>query len=443
MKPTSSALRQFLVGAIGTVALSSTLSLCQQQQPQHQHQHQQQVLLQDKQRFVDRYNANLNANGSYNESYDDDSHGGGLLLQQSPAVTKLKLERTEKGDETSRSPCHPDLGILACPKPGESCQQDQQRENNSSSSSSSIIIHNWYCVSRNDSEHSNEDSNDPQQQQQLQLQQQTKIVSQQQTKAERRFLFDSANQFPPSGAVYDSCTYDKQLEYNYYSTIRQPSAWDRCACKGYGYDLPSQSTIYTDVDYCHHVNIYYCKAYYNDRESGRYDPSSYDACLCTTYAEANKEHSIPNKASDFCTELPYRYCKHYFPNGDLVGGAECLCDNFDYQQFCDFVPPPGFVPVTPPTPAPGGTDTDTTDATDTTTTTTAPPSKHPTRKPSYPPTRNPTRNPTADPTTNPTRTPTATPTRTPTHNPTQKPVSLSKFADENETKRNESKSHGK
>eukprot|EP00531_Pseudo-nitzschia_arenysensis_P010762 CAMPEP_0116154264 /NCGR_PEP_ID=MMETSP0329-20121206/21688_1 /TAXON_ID=697910 /ORGANISM="Pseudo-nitzschia arenysensis, Strain B593" /LENGTH=409 /DNA_ID=CAMNT_0003651233 /DNA_START=150 /DNA_END=1379 /DNA_ORIENTATION=- len=237
---------------------------------------------------------------------------------------------------------------------------------------------------------------------------------QDETQSSRRSLFfeifgNTNEHFPPSGPNYDECTYDKGYTYIYNSTIRYPSAWDVCVCKEYEYELPNgESSVYNDVEYCHDVNKYFCANYY-DKDAG-HDPNAYDACLCSTY----NGKKIPFKSNDFCDELPKRYCEDYYAYGDVVGIARCLCETFNYDDWCGFEPPEGFVPVAPPTPGPP---------------TTRPPTKRPTREPTRVPTRRPTREPTINPTRNPTRKPTDAPTEKPTlaptdptRNPTRKPT---------------------
>lgn len=421
MKPTTPALRHFFAGAAATVILSQLSSAEKTEQLRLQQEKRQlAALILGGEPSVQNYHHH-NTEGLLRASVGD----AAVHLDERKIVAgvlrnppTLKKKKQPKGER-----CHPDLGVLACHKNGESCQRGSADYLDNIGDTKSD---HWYC-----SPFSNETET-------MEMSHETKNAlafrrKRQQDRRHNRKLNErgsflehihaeeiennanaahhmhrALDKFPPSGPVYDHCTYTKGLEYNYYSTIKFPSAWDRCACKGYNYDLPEQTTVYTDVDYCHKIHIYYCSGYYNDRDSGYDDPSSYDACLCSTYDEANKP--IPNKPSNFCTNLPKRYCEHYFPGGDLVGVAKCLCDDFNYQNYCNYQPPPGFVPITQPTQPPTmGPPTDSSST------------GNPTRSPTKEPTSNPTHEPTKNPTTNPTK----NPTQKPTDEPTASPVSAS------------------
>ncbi|VEU42700.1 unnamed protein product [Pseudo-nitzschia multistriata] len=418
MKPTSTALRQFLTGALGTVVLSSTLSLGRQpeqeprQRAEHQHEHAQSDRLRLPNAGVVR--AGLAIGGkpdgsvlggvSRPETTNQDSDG---VLDSSSGDPPglLQNSQTEGPAPPKGSRCHPDLGVLACPKRGESCQLWQPGGSDSHNDSESNPK--WYCQQTRAPPTPHKASRDHGFHQLF-----PRFLQVADEAADDDFL--PAAQFPPSGEVYDYCTYHKQLEYNYYSTIEMPSAWDRCACEGYGYQLPNQES-YSDVEYCHRINIYYCKAYYaeeSERPSGFHNPSAYDKCLCATYSESGYEEYIPGKNRNFCSDLPTRYCQYYFPNGDLVGEAECLCESFGQQDMCDFVPPEGWVPPTPAPPVAPVVPTEFPTRT---------PTKEPTPAPSVSPTQRPTGSPTQKPTAGPTALPTPAPTKPPTVAPSGVP----------------------
>ncbi len=383
MKLSTSALKHFLFCATATAVVSTSFggerqsnsaadiaeeetkhyyyNYYHKEQEQHK-SHQQTALLYDQNGFDTTRHSDL----GIHDHHPRDRNG---------ALTSLPTgNQTAVANKTNstRTPCHPDLGVLACPRKGQQCRKTSR----SAQMDAKNKTIGWHCVGEHETETSRS------------------LIFE---------IFGNTNQhFPPSGPKYDECTYDKGYTYIYNSTIRYPSAWDVCVCKEYEYSLPNgESPVYNDVEYCHDINKFFCANYY-DKDAG-HDPNAYDACLCSTY----DGNSIPGKPNDFCDELPKRYCEDYYAYGDVVGIARCLCDTFGYDDWCDFEPPEGFVPVAPPTPGPP---------------TTRQPTLRPTREPTKKPTRRPTREPTINPTHIPTNKPSKTPTETPTFKPAAKPT---------------------
>ena len=463
MKPTASALRQFVLCAAATAVASSFSSPVvaaekdsgparitqevqqwqqqyeQEQQQEHQHQQEQEQQNHKEERVEDENGGDFHDNDSnhyfgtidfafdgqrnqqnrhnYNHNHNHNHNREGVLLSSPVTDTETKTSNgTEtNGQEIHRSPhtpCHPDLGVLACSKTDDFCTKTQLPLP-LPLPYSEIGEHNWewHCVPRRQMESGAYPENrSPQQIPAIGVTKNTTpasaSASASATTAEqsRRFL-NELNAFPPSGILYDQCTYDLKYDYDYDSTIQFPSGWDRCACRLYGYELPEETLIYSDVEYCHKVNIYYCANYYDNTEEK--DPNAYDACLCSTY----DGKPIPDKANDFCDEIPKRYCEAYY-QGDVVGIAKCLCETFAYQDWCNFEPPETVVPVQQPTPTPSTTNTGPTFE----------PTPNPTAEPTLPPTPNPTAKPTPKPTGTPTLKPTQEPTRFPTKRPTVGPT---------------------
>ena len=163
-----------------------------------------------------------------------------------------------------RQRCHPDLGALACLNQGESCKKivladiaedsyrfDQETEEG--------LEQGWYCIV--DSEQMEERHGFHQQQlqevkneegdendvsslvatshRQLTIKEAKQRLwngpggrhrGRRNRESNGRFL---QNDYPaPTGPIYDECS--KNYEYDYSSTIYEPSGWDRCACNGYG-----------------------------------------------------------------------------------------------------------------------------------------------------------------------------------------------------------------
>ena len=390
MKPSTSALKHFVLCATATAVVSSWSLFVKSESESEVH-------LDKRSEDESMHSQNQNAkqpfhdgNGNHHTTIkttttttgDTRQHRDDLGMQETPVLVN-QPKRVEVGTRTqlqtaTRTPCVPDLGVLACPKTGQICQESSTSKSSHHSSSNSFTS--WHCVSDIDNTYG--------------------VITQSQ-----RLL---QLQFPPDGPFYYKCTYTDKLEYVYESSIRYPSAWDRCVCKAYDYQLKyPTSEIYSDVEYCHKINKYYCANFYDSNADN--NPNAYDVCLCSTY----DGKSIPDKPNNFCQEIPKRYCDAYYPGGDLVGIASCLCDTFGYQDWCDFEPPEGFVPITQPTPAPPAVPTSPRPTTE--------PTRRPTGQPTRKPTRNPTRNPTRKPTRQPTRKPTVFPTENPTPNPTLAP----------------------
>lgn len=316
----------------------------------------------------------------YDHIEKDNSSGIGVIHNENLGIHNHH-------QETQREPCHPDLGVLACSNKAEVCAKVPL--SSLSGSEDGETDGDWYCVPEN-----TENASQRQKQQHQFGETPSKPKARRKLDDPANFEFDN---FPPEGEFYDKCTYDG-YEYDYNSTIMYPSAWDRCVCNLYDNELPEpDSVLYNDVQYCHKINLYYCANYY-DKDADN-DPNAYDACLCSTY----NGQDIPDKPDDFCEELPKRYCDTYYPDGDLVGIAKCLCETFGYDDWCDFEPPPGFVPVGPPSPSPPVS---------------IGPSVSPTREPTHQPTIRPTPKPTEKPTLKPTDGPTRPPTQEPTEVPT-------------------------
>jgi hypothetical protein len=435
MKPTASALQKFLLCAAATAVASSSPVVAaeqgsvparitqdvQQRQRQRQHQKEERVGLKTALLYEDEDGENFHHDNDSHHNFGGITYGGpgnhqhlhkqdrdGVLLSSPVTETKTQAQETHRMPHT---PCHPDLGVLACSQTGEFCTKillplplpyPETREPN----------WDWHCVPRRPTESDARVSagaypanrSPPQT---TAISETTKTMTTTPTKHQKERSRRLFNQFPPSGTLYDQCTYDLKYDYDYNSTILHPSGWDRCACRLYDYQLPEPETlIYTDVEYCHNVNIYYCANYYD--KTLETNPNAYDACLCSTY----DGKPIPDKANDFCDEIPKRYCEAYYPNGDVAGIAKCLCDTFEYQDWCNFEPPEGFVPVQQPTPKPPTASTGPTFE----------PTPEPTAEPTLPPTPQPTEKPTLKPTGTPTLKPTHEPTRNPTIRPTVEPT---------------------
>ncbi len=382
MRLSASALKHFLVCATATAVASSASTFGVESESRTQLEGNT-----GEEKSQQQYAHHMNNHGQHYHNHNESigKHSNNLHTTRD-GLLRNASNSTQRHSEQRRTPCHPDLGVLACPKPNQLCQKSAFSDSVTSTDEDGNTLHlnieEWHCVDE---------------------------------AMMRRQL-----QFPPSGEFYDLCTYEKKLIYNYNSTIRYPSAWDLCVCKYYDYQLPDgQSFIYSDVDYCHKINKYYCATYYN--AAAEMEPSAYDACLCSVY----DGKAIPNKDSDFCFELPMRYCDAYYV-GNVTGIAQCLCDNFGYDDWCDFDPPDGFAfpsptpPSNEPTIAP-----------------TFSPSDDPTQQPSYSPTQKPTnkkKNQTPGPTSKPKPTPfptmgrvinlfpqTSKPTAKPSPRPTPRP----------------------
>ena len=420
MKPTASALRHFVLGAAAT-AIASTWSKSSLTavvaQPSETVTSESASLLHDRQ-TKDREHPGL----LHDPLPRTIGHDSAPVSSSSPGPLRNSTPATDTGAAAEpHEPCHPDLGVLACNRPGDLCtktnpspvssREAEEREEDD--------LESWYCL--------------PQRIPPPGTRGEAIEKEQPQPQTKRKL-----NVFPPTGTYYDQCTYDEQLEYKPYSSIREPSAWDRCACMKYDYNLPSTTPYYTDVDYCFKIHKYYCKNYHPPYDVNK-QYSNYEVCVCGSY----EGKPVPDEPDDFCVEIGKKHCEDYYPNGDLVGFADCLCDNFGYQDWCDWTPPPGFSPVPPPPPptstgptvSPGPTRTPTRNPTaeptvsptrePTRTPTLEPtrwPSRPPTRKPTYAPTLPPTREPTSRPTREPTRNPTLPPTRKPTPLPTGRPT---------------------
>ena len=344
MKLSASALEHFLVCATATAVVSSASTLVAESETRTQLEGNT-----GEEKSQQYYAHHMNNHGHHYHNQSMGAHDNGLNTTRDGALNNTSISVQRHSEQ--RTPCHPDLGVLACPKPNQRCQKSPFSDSVTTSDEHGNTLHldieEWQCID---------------------------------VATMHRQL-----QFPPSGEIYDLCTYEKKLMYNYNSTIRYPSAWDLCVCKYYDYQLPDgQSFIYTDVEYCHNINKYYCATYYD--ASVEMEPSAYDACLCSVY----NGKAIPNKENDFCFELPMRYCDAYYV-GNVTGIAQCLCDTFGYDDWCDFDPPDGF---TFPSPTPPSNE----------------PTIAPTLSPSYDPTQQPS---TSSP-------PSGKPTISP--NPTNKPT---------------------
>lgn len=376
MKLSSSAVKHFLLcaAATATVVVSSTSTFITESEgrgqiegnPVEDHTNQQYAYQHEEKDEYHRYrHANeyhSKSNGRQNSN--SNTNRVEVLTNSSWSANSTSMQRQS---ERQRTPCYPDLGVLACPKSNQRCQKSAFMDTITSTGQDGAIEHldiqEWHCIDE--------------------------------------ATMHRQLQFPPSGEVYDLCTYEKKLIYNYNSTIRYPSAWDLCVCKYYDYQLPdAQSFIYTDVEYCHNVNKYYCATYYD--AAAEMEPNAYDACLCSVYN--GKE--IRGKESDFCVELPMRYCQAYYA-GDVTETARCLCETFGYDDWCNFEPPEDFAFPSP-----------------------TPPSNEPTMAPTHLPSDGSTKEPTYSPSETPTMpNPTSKPTQRkrnrtpqPTFNPIPKPT---------------------
>ena len=280
MKPTASAFKRFVLCATATAVVSSSFVVDtehESRRPADETERRDQYHLDASDTLYPLQHSNLDEREHLKDhNHENHEHhernGEGVLISSA----------TESTESTARTPCHPDLGVLSCSQTGEICKKSPLPSLLSTEGDGSELLWDWYCSDTSDGE---------------------KEPSLMQAIA-RNLGFTVENGwdgFPPSGEFYDICTYDKGYTYNYNSTVRYPSGWDRCACEYYNYELPDgESVIYNDVDYCHNVNKYYCANYYD--KTAPNNPNAYDACLCSVY----DGKPIPGQSDGFCTELPLR-----------------------------------------------------------------------------------------------------------------------------------------
>mmetsp|Transcript_17765 Transcript_17765/g.49208 ORF Transcript_17765/g.49208 Transcript_17765/m.49208 type:complete len:520 (+) Transcript_17765:395-1954(+) len=240
----------------------------------------------------------------------------------------LDASFSERRPRLSLERCHPDLGVLACTQPGESCVavvsgDDGARGDGTASANAMRALSSngdgdgdddddgfgWYCLPHHHGEDT--DAEDVSSADHYHRALQTPAAT---VLTPSSFLLVPA----PGGAneVYDFCkqafTYDSTSD----PRNNNPSSYDVCICQGYDNNLPDPKYAnYCDRD----VMIGYCSKYH-PKEDPSNNKLPYDSCICTLLTDDHPTEDDPT----FCSTFPTLYCGYK----DATAIQSCTCELF-------------------------------------------------------------------------------------------------------------------